>query len=262
VIKNRFIPLDIAQLTLSRHLVHLVCFFVLLSVAGVMTVLSMTTMGFSGRAQMPRVSYATALDSFVIICFSFVFAVMIEYAAINCLDKMAMDMKKMLQERDTKKVRQRTVSYNFCPFARASVSLLFPFLPSFFTALFVLIFLSHSLSLFSLFSSYSCIESFLSTFISDVFASHSYTFILQTVHILSSQSVSCSVSTDTRRFVINRLSQVMSPHILTHSVPTDSFFADLWIHNCRLLQKGFFFFYSHSLVPPILTLNTPDLYQC
>ena len=74
-----------------------------------MTVLSMTTMGFSGRAQMPRVSYATALDSFVIICFSFVFAVILEYAAINCLDKMANDMKKMLQERDTKKVTVWTV---------------------------------------------------------------------------------------------------------------------------------------------------------
>jgi gamma-aminobutyric acid receptor subunit alpha len=62
----------------------------------------MTTIGFSGRAQMPRVPYATALDSFVVICFSFVFAVMLEYAAINCLDKMAKDMKKMLQERGNK----------------------------------------------------------------------------------------------------------------------------------------------------------------
>jgi gamma-aminobutyric acid receptor subunit alpha len=63
----------------------------------------MTTMGFGGRAQMPRVSYATALDSFVIICFSFVFAVMIEYAAINYLDKLAGDMKKLLQERGARK---------------------------------------------------------------------------------------------------------------------------------------------------------------
>jgi len=63
----------------------------------------MTTMGFGGRAQMPRVSYATALDFFVIICFSFVFAVMIEYAAINFLAKMTNDMKKLLQERGVKK---------------------------------------------------------------------------------------------------------------------------------------------------------------
>ncbi|KAJ9594385.1 hypothetical protein L9F63_014175, partial [Diploptera punctata] len=70
---------------------------------GVTTVLSMTTMGFGGRAQMPRVSYATALDSFVIICFSFVFAVMIEYAAINFIDKTKANIKKMLQERGVKK---------------------------------------------------------------------------------------------------------------------------------------------------------------
>jgi gamma-aminobutyric acid receptor subunit alpha len=63
----------------------------------------MTTMGFGGRSQMPRVPYATALDSFVIICFSFVFAVMIEYAAINFLDKVAADMKKLLQERGARK---------------------------------------------------------------------------------------------------------------------------------------------------------------
>nr|QQH14658.1 putative cys-loop ligand-gated anion channel subunit [Periplaneta americana] len=70
---------------------------------GVTTVLSMTTMGFGGRAQMPRVSYATALDSFVIICFSFVFAVMIEYAAINFIDKITADLKKILQDRGVKK---------------------------------------------------------------------------------------------------------------------------------------------------------------
>jgi hypothetical protein len=65
-------------------------------------------MGFGGRAQMPRVSYATALDSFVVICFSFVFAVMVEYATINFLDKIAGDMKKLLQERGArKKVTQR-----------------------------------------------------------------------------------------------------------------------------------------------------------
>jgi len=95
--------------------------------------------------------------------------------------------------------------------------------PSFsFIVLFMFIFLSHSLSLFSLFSlSYSCIESFLSTFISDFFVSHSSTFILQTVHILSSRRVPCSVSTDTRRFDIDRSSQILSPQTGTLAVPTD-----------------------------------------
>lgn len=214
MINNKFIrsnPRDKAQLTQSRHLVHLVCLFV----AAVMTVLSMTTMGFSGRAQMPRVSYATALDSFVIICFSFVFAVILEYAAINCLDKMANDIKKMLQERDTKKVRVGKISYNFCS------SILFHFLLSLLLYFLFLFFLSRSLSLFSLFSlPSSCIESFLSTFISDFFVSQSNTPILQTVHILSSRRVSCSVSADTRRIGIDRLSQILSPQTLTLAVLT------------------------------------------
>lgn len=57
----------------------------------------MTTMGFSGRAQMPKVSYATALDWFVILCFGFVFAVMIEYAVINFIDKITSDITKLLE---------------------------------------------------------------------------------------------------------------------------------------------------------------------
>ncbi|XP_067012120.2 gamma-aminobutyric acid receptor subunit alpha-6 [Anabrus simplex] len=70
---------------------------------GVTTVLSMTTMGFGGRAQMPRVSYATALDFFVILCFSFVFAVMIEYAVVNFIDKITTDIKRILEKKGIRK---------------------------------------------------------------------------------------------------------------------------------------------------------------
>lgn len=63
--------------------------------------LSMTTLGFGGRSQMPRTSYATALDWFVILCFAFVFASMVEYAAINFMDKM---MKDIAAKAKTKKV--------------------------------------------------------------------------------------------------------------------------------------------------------------
>ncbi|XP_059478763.1 gamma-aminobutyric acid receptor subunit alpha-6-like isoform X3 [Neocloeon triangulifer] len=66
---------------------------------GVTTVLSMTTMGFGGRSQMPKVSYRTALDWFVILCFSFVFAVMVEYACINFIDTLTEDLKKIIAER-------------------------------------------------------------------------------------------------------------------------------------------------------------------
>lgn len=71
--------------------------------------LSMTTMGFGARAALPRVNYATAFDWFVILCFAFVFAVMVEYAAINFIDKVTVDLRRVLEERKNKK-RSSTAS--------------------------------------------------------------------------------------------------------------------------------------------------------
>lgn len=84
--------------------------FSFLLLIGVTTVLSMTTMGFGGRSQMPKVSYATALDWFVILCFSFVFAVMVEYAAINFIDKMSNDLKKALDAKKKEAEKEAEVS--------------------------------------------------------------------------------------------------------------------------------------------------------
>lgn len=56
-------------------------------------------MGFGGRAQLPKVSYWTALDWFVIICFTSVFSVMIEYAIVNFIDKFTKDLKKIIEKR-------------------------------------------------------------------------------------------------------------------------------------------------------------------
>lgn len=54
---------------------------------GAMTVLTLVTMGFTGRVALPRVNYPTALDWFVIMCFTFVFAALVEYACVNFLDR-------------------------------------------------------------------------------------------------------------------------------------------------------------------------------
>jgi len=56
-------------------------------------------MGFGGRAQLPKVSYWTALDWFVIICFTSVFSVMIEYACVNFIDKVTKDLKKAIEQK-------------------------------------------------------------------------------------------------------------------------------------------------------------------
>ncbi len=45
---------------------------------GITTVLSIAKIGFVGGAGKPQVPYATAMDTFVIICFVFVFASLIE----------------------------------------------------------------------------------------------------------------------------------------------------------------------------------------
>uniref|UniRef100_A0AAV2LF14 Neurotransmitter-gated ion-channel transmembrane domain-containing protein n=1 Tax=Knipowitschia caucasica TaxID=637954 RepID=A0AAV2LF14_KNICA len=47
------------------------------------TVLTMTTLSTVARNSLPRVSYVTAMDLFVTVCFLFVFAAMIEYAMLN-----------------------------------------------------------------------------------------------------------------------------------------------------------------------------------
>lgn len=49
--------------------------------------LTLVTMGFGGRASLPKVNYATALDWFVVMCFSFVFAAMVEYACVNYIER-------------------------------------------------------------------------------------------------------------------------------------------------------------------------------
>ncbi|CAI5445271.1 unnamed protein product [Caenorhabditis angaria] len=50
---------------------------------GIMTVLSMSTIGFGLRTDLPKVSHSTALDVYILSCFGFLFAAMVEYAVIN-----------------------------------------------------------------------------------------------------------------------------------------------------------------------------------
>ncbi|XP_035600909.1 gamma-aminobutyric acid receptor subunit gamma-3-like isoform X3 [Oncorhynchus keta] len=56
---------------------------VLKTTAGITTVLTMTTLSTVARTSLPRVSYVTAMDLFVTVCFLFVFAAMMEYAIQN-----------------------------------------------------------------------------------------------------------------------------------------------------------------------------------
>ncbi|KAK2849264.1 hypothetical protein Q5P01_009098 [Channa striata] len=53
------------------------------TVAGITTVLTMTTLSMSARQSLPKVSYATAMDWFIAVCFAFVASALIEFAAVN-----------------------------------------------------------------------------------------------------------------------------------------------------------------------------------
>ena len=68
---------------------------------GASSVLSVVTIGFGGKSK-PQVGYATALDVFIIMCFIFVFAALIEFAFLNFLDTLVRRLKR--KDNDSKLV--------------------------------------------------------------------------------------------------------------------------------------------------------------
>src|SRR6218665_2983004 len=50
---------------------------------GITTVLTMTTISTGVRYTLPRISYIKAIDIYLVMCFVFVFAALLEYAAVN-----------------------------------------------------------------------------------------------------------------------------------------------------------------------------------
>ena len=61
---------------------------------GITTVLTMTTLSISARHSLPKVSYATAMDWFIAVCFAFVFSAFIEFAAVNYFTNVQMEKAK------------------------------------------------------------------------------------------------------------------------------------------------------------------------
>src|SRR6185503_3384526 len=50
---------------------------------GITTVLTMTTISTGVRSSLPRISYVKAIDIYLVMCFIFVFAALLEYAVVN-----------------------------------------------------------------------------------------------------------------------------------------------------------------------------------
>merc|ERR1711913_163827 len=50
---------------------------------GITTVLTTTTISTGVRSSLPRISYVKAIDIYLVMCFVFVFAALLEYSAVN-----------------------------------------------------------------------------------------------------------------------------------------------------------------------------------
>lgn len=70
---------------IQKHVSCLIYFFSnhISCLKGITTVLTMTTISNGVRSSLPRISYIKAIDIYLVMCFVFVFAALLEYAAVN-----------------------------------------------------------------------------------------------------------------------------------------------------------------------------------
>ncbi|TRY89810.1 hypothetical protein DNTS_018560 [Danionella cerebrum] len=80
------------------------------TVFGITTVLTMTTLSISARHSLPKVSYATAMDWFIAVCFAFVFSALIEFAAVNYFTNVQAERAKRKQAAAAASVKSTTAS--------------------------------------------------------------------------------------------------------------------------------------------------------
>eukprot|EP00095_Tigriopus_kingsejongensis_P004989 maker-scaffold96_size378025-snap-gene-2.49 protein:Tk04989 transcript:maker-scaffold96_size378025-snap-gene-2.49-mRNA-1 annotation:"gamma-aminobutyric acid receptor subunit beta-like" len=75
---------------------------------GITTVLTMTTISTGVRSSLPRISYVKAIDIYLVMCFVFVFAALLEYAAVNYTywGARAKKKKKEKKQKDSNKAEQ------------------------------------------------------------------------------------------------------------------------------------------------------------
>ena len=70
----------------------------------------MTTLSISARHSLPKVSYATAMDWFIAVCFAFVFSALIEFAAVNYFTNVQMEKAKKKKSKALQEIPAGPVS--------------------------------------------------------------------------------------------------------------------------------------------------------
>lgn len=83
----------------------------------------MTTISTGVRSSLPRISYVKAIDIYLVMCFVFVFAALLEYAAVNYTywgarakkktKKKETDEKKILSSKTGKRIESKYQINNF-----------------------------------------------------------------------------------------------------------------------------------------------------
>ncbi|KAJ8949683.1 hypothetical protein NQ314_008145, partial [Rhamnusium bicolor] len=79
---------------------------------GITTVLTMTTISTGVRSSLPRISYVKAIDIYLVMCFVFVFAALLEYAAVNYTYWGARAKKKSKKTKESDESKHGTKSAN------------------------------------------------------------------------------------------------------------------------------------------------------
>ncbi|XP_055601269.1 gamma-aminobutyric acid receptor subunit beta-like [Uranotaenia lowii] len=79
---------------------------------GITTVLTMTTISTGVRSSLPRISYVKAIDIYLVMCFVFVFAALLEYAAVNYTYWGARAKKKSKKNKEAEKKVSRKQENN------------------------------------------------------------------------------------------------------------------------------------------------------
>ncbi|KAF3705617.1 Gamma-aminobutyric acid receptor subunit gamma-2 GABA(A) receptor subunit gamma-2 Precursor [Channa argus] len=86
---------------------------------GITTVLTMTTLSTIARKSLPKVSYVTAMDLFVSVCFIFVFAALIEYGTLHYF----VSNRKPSAKKDKKKKNPQTPTVDIRPRSATAIQM-------------------------------------------------------------------------------------------------------------------------------------------